>query len=142
MKVNIELVTTDENGDVTRSKIFAVMENQGQQSYRLVYVEDLSGDKKMTRTTLMINPKNMRVSRRGEIVSDFIYEAGLVHNSMYRTSYGDIPVTIKTAGYEFEELEDGCINVRALYFLDMGENPAAAPIKLEIRITSGISIYE
>ena len=46
MKVNMELVTTDENGDVSETKIFAVMENQGQQHFRLVYVEDYSGNRK------------------------------------------------------------------------------------------------
>lgn len=135
MKVNMELVTTDENGDVNETKIFAVMENQGQQHFRLVYVEDLSGNKKMTRTTILINPKSMRVTRRGELVSDFIYEEGLVHHSMYGTTYGDIVVTLKTICYKFEQPDNGELYAEAVYFLDMGGSQAAAPVKLVIRIT-------
>ncbi|MCM1287526.1 MAG: DUF1934 domain-containing protein [Clostridium sp.] len=136
MKVNMELVTTDENGDVSETKIAAVMEHQGQQ-FRLVYVSDLSGDKKMTRTTILINPKSMRVTRRGALVSDFIYEEGLVHHSMYKTAYGDIAVTLKTTSYKFEQSDNGTINVEAVYFLDMGESRAAAPVKLLVRIEVG-----
>lgn len=135
MKVNMELVTIDENGDESETKIFAVMENQGQQHFRLVYVEDLLGDKKMTRTTILINPKSMRVTRRGTLVSDFIYEEGLVHHSMYGTAYGDIAVTLKTIRYKFEQLDNGVINAEAVYFLDMGGSQATAPTKLFIGIT-------
>ncbi len=135
MKVNMKLVTIDENGDESETKIFAVMENQGQQHFRLVYVEDLSGDKKMTRTTILINPQSMRVTRRGTLVSDFIYEEGLVHHSMYGTAYGDIAVTLKTTNYKFEQSDNGVINAEAVYFLDMGGSQAAAPTKLFIEIT-------
>lgn len=135
MKVNMELVTTDENGDVSETKIFAVMENQGQQHFRLVYVEDLSGNKKMTRTTILINPQSMRVTRRGELVSDFIYEEGLVHHSMYGTAYGDIAVTLKTICYKFQQSDNGVINAETVYFLDMGGSQATAPVKLVIKIT-------
>lgn len=131
----MKLVTIDENGDESETKLFAVMENQGQQHFRLVYVEDLSGDKKMTRTTILINPKSMRVTRRGMLVSDFIYEEGLVHNSLYGTQYGDIAVTLKTTRYKFEQLDNGVINAEAVYFLDMGGSQAAAPTKLFIEIT-------
>ena len=137
MKVNMELVTTDENGDVSETKIAAVMEHQGQQQFRLVYVSDLSGDKKMTRTTILINPKSMRVTRRGALVSDFIYEEGLVHHSMYKTAYGDIAVTLKTTSYKFEQSDNGIINAEAVYFLDMGGSRAAAPVKLLVRIEVG-----
>ncbi|MCM1083694.1 MAG: DUF1934 domain-containing protein [Clostridium sp.] len=137
MKVNMELVTTDENGDVSETKIAAVMEHQGQQQFRLVYVSDLSGDKKMTRTTILINPKSMRVTRRGALVSDFIYEEGLVHHSMYKTAYGDIAVTLKTTSYKFEQSDNGRINAEAVYFLDMGGSRAAAPVKLLVRIEVG-----
>ncbi|MCM1171858.1 MAG: DUF1934 domain-containing protein [Clostridium sp.] len=137
MKVNMELVTTDENGDVSETKIAAVMEYQGQQQFRLVYVSDLSGDKKMTRTTILINPKSMRVTRRGALVSDFIYEEGLVHHSMYKTAYGDIAVTLKTTSYKFEQSDNGRINAEAVYFLDMGGSRAAAPVKLLVRIEVG-----
>ena len=135
MKVNVELVTTDENGEVSETKIFAVMEHQGQQHFRLVYVEDISGNKKMTRTTILINPQSMRVTRRGELVSDFIYEEGLVHHSLYGTVYGDIAVTLKTIRYKFEQPDNGAINAEAVYFLDMGGSQAAAPVKLVIKIT-------
>lgn len=131
----MKLVTIDENGDENETKLFAVMENQGQQHFRLVYVEDLSGDKKMTRTTILINPKSMRVTRRGTLVSDFIYEEGLVHNSLYGTQYGDIAVTLKTTRYKFEQLDNGVINAEAVYFLDMGGSRATAPTKLFIEIT-------
>ncbi len=136
MKVNIKFITTDENGDSTESDVFAVMEKQGKRSYRLVYVEDLSGNKKMTRSTLQINPQNMRVTKRGEVTSDLIYEEGLVHHAVYGLAFGTIPVSVKTEEYLFEERVDGSKVVDVTYLLSMnGDKEPPQLMNLYILIT-------
>ncbi|MCM1399297.1 MAG: DUF1934 domain-containing protein [Clostridium sp.] len=136
MKVNIKFITTDENGDSTEADVFAVMEKQGKQGYRLVYVEDLSGNKKMTRSTLQINPRSMRVTKRGEVISDLIYEEGLVHHAVYGLAFGNIPISVKTEKYLFEEHSDGSKVVDTTYSLSMNEdNEPPLLMNLHISIT-------
>ncbi|MDE6026365.1 MAG: DUF1934 domain-containing protein [Lachnospiraceae bacterium] len=139
MKVNIKFITTDENGDRTESEVFAVMESQGKRNYRLVYVEDLSGSKQITRSTLQINPRNMRVTKRGEITSDLIYEEGLVHNAVYGLPFGNIPVTVKTEKYLFEEHSDGSKAVETTYLLSMnGDAEPPLSMSLSLLITERV----
>lgn len=158
MKVNIEFESTDAQGDVLRSNVFAVMEVR-RLDYRLVYVEDLSGDGKMTRSTIHISEGGLRITRKGELNTDFMYGKSLVHHTTYHTPYGMIPVTIETDAYDFnigrtdglplddmkaytDTLWDGPglpddfeICAETSYRLIMGEQEAL-PMKIRMRITS------
>lgn len=95
MKVNIQFESTDADNEVTCSNVQAVMEIR-QEDYRLVFVEDLSGDGKKTRSTMVITENSLRLTRAGELNTDFIFGSGMVHNSFYGTPYGTMPVTVTT----------------------------------------------
>ncbi len=101
MQVNIEFETTDDDGQVSKSHNFAIME-KNRVGYRLVYVEDLSGEGKMTRSTMVISPYEMRIIRKGELNMDFIYGPNMVHNTSYMTPYGNFPVTLETQSYSYD----------------------------------------
>lgn len=100
MKVDIEFECTDKYGETTKTNVFAVMEIR-RNDYRLVYVEDLSGDGNITKSSMLLSPEGMRVTREGELTSDFMYGSNMVHNTSYCTPYGKLPVTVETRHYEF-----------------------------------------
>lgn len=137
MKVNIEIESVDMNGEVIKTKNFAIMDVRDF-DFRLVYVEDLSGDGKKTRSTLFVSPEELRIIRKGELNTDFMYGKNVVHNTSYITPYGAFPVTITTLSYKYElegDLEDEdigfAINVATSYTLQVGEDE---PMRMSIRI--------
>ena len=100
MKVKLEIESTDMDGSVMRTDTIAMMEFR-EKDYRLMYVEDLSGQGNKTKTTLHLTSGSLRILREGEINSDFMYADGLEHNTLYVTPYGDIPVTLVTEQFDF-----------------------------------------
>lgn len=108
MKVILEFDTMDEGENHTYSKLMAVMEKtKSVYPYRLVYVERLSEDgRSVAKSELMLSERSMRMIRKGDIDSDFLYEKGLVHNTTYKTPYGMLPISIETSEYEMEILGD------------------------------------
>lgn len=137
MKVNIEIESVDMNGEVIKTKNFAIMDVRDF-DFRLVYVEDLSGDGKKTRSTLFVSPEELRIIRKGELNTDFMYGKNVVHNTNYITPYGAFPVTITTLSYKYElegDLEDEdigfAINVATTYNLQVGEDE---PMRMSIRL--------
>ncbi len=100
MKVNIEFESTDARGEVSVTNVFAVMEIR-RFDYRLVYVEDLSGEGRMTRSTMFLSDKELRIRRIGELDTDFIYGKAMIHHTTYGTPYGILPVTLETENYDF-----------------------------------------
>lgn len=100
MKVNIEFESTDAQGEVSVTKVFAVMEIR-RFDYRLVYVEDLSGDGRMTKSTMFLSDRELRIRRTGEVDTDFIYGNAMIHHTTYGTPYGTLPVTLETEDYDF-----------------------------------------
>ena len=132
MKVNIEFENIDQDGEITRSKVPAIMENSGH-DYRCVYMEDQSGDGNMTRSTLTMSRYGLRIIRQGEVNTDFIYEPKLVHNTSYKTPYGTFPVSIETKEYRYTEGGDSIMTVNVKYYLTMsGEKPMAMGIKVRM----------
>ena len=101
MKVNIQFESISEDGEKIISNIFAVMEVR-KFDFRLVYVEDLSGNGNMTKSTMFISPDGMRIIRKGELNTDFMYGKELTHNTTYKTPYGNVPVTIETKSFVFD----------------------------------------
>ncbi len=95
MKVNIQFESTDADKEITYSNVTAVMEVRPA-DYRLTFVEDLSGDGNKTRSTIIITEDSLRLTRSGELNTDFIYGSGMVHNTSYGTPYGTMPVTVTT----------------------------------------------
>ena len=138
MKVCLEFNTIDSDGDKTASKCLGVMEVR-KNDYRIVYMEDLSGQGIMTKSTLIISKEGMRIIRKGELSSDFIYEEALVHNTTYKTPYGIFPVTISTSKYVYNDNivdatslpEDFFIGVVADYSLIIGQGE---PMNMSIEI--------
>lgn len=137
MRVSIEVETMDAEGDITVVNIPAAMEiRQGE--CRLVYVEKLSDEGGNTRTVMTISGKKMRIIRKGEINSDFIYESSLIHNTMYGTPYGTFPVTIETNRYNcriYSVSEDGKLQKEPVWPVDRShihEIHAEADYKLSI----------
>ncbi len=100
MKVNIEFESTDARGEVSVTNVFAVMEIR-KFDYRLVYVEDLSGEGRMTKSTMFLSDKELRIQRSGELDTDFIYGKAMIHHTTYGTPYGILPVTLETEKYDF-----------------------------------------
>ncbi|MGN0435284.1 MAG: DUF1934 family protein [Wujia sp.] len=100
MKVKLEIESTDMDGSVMRTDTIAMMELRDK-DYRLMYVEDLSGQGNKTKTTLHLTSGSLRILREGEINSDFLYAEGLEHNTLYGTPYGKIPVTLVTEQFDF-----------------------------------------
>lgn len=137
MKVNIEIESVDITGEKIKTKNFAIMDVRDF-NFRLVYVEDLSGDGIKTRSTLFVSPEELRIIRKGELNTDFIYGNNMVHNTSYITPYGAFPVTIKTLSYKYElqgDIEDEdigfAIKVATSYTLQVGEDE---PIKMSIKL--------
>ena len=141
MKAIIEFENTDADGEVTKSKVSAVMEVR-QNDFRLVYVEDLSGDGKLTKSTLTLSGDSMRIIRKGELTTDFIYGMNLIHNTTYQTPYGTLPVVVETENYSFEAegvseennalQENFRLQVQTAYKLIVG---GEEPLKLNMKIT-------
>ena len=96
MKAVIEFENVDvETGEVMRSQVTALA-SMTEQGMKLTYVEDVSGDGHKTRCTMIFSDNRLRVTRSGELNSDFVYEHGLTHHTKYATGYGSIPVTLQT----------------------------------------------
>lgn len=153
MKVMIEFETEDAQGEIMTSQVPAMLEVR-RSDYRLVYVENLSSGEKtnqerLTRSTMLLSEGGMRITRTGELNTDFMYAKAMVHNTTYGTPYGAIPVTLETEDYHFwvgrtggEPLggiapnlpEDFLIQVEAVYKLIMaGQEPLDMRIKLRIQ---------
>lgn len=143
MKVKIEFTNTDVDGEITTSLVSAMMEIR-EHDYRLLYAEDLSGDGKLTKSTLTISDEGMRIIRNGELTTDFMYADNMVHNTNYQTPYGNFPVTLTTLEYSYSEQgtitnrlqlpEDFAIHVYTAYSLKIA-NEDALTLKMNIKIT-------
>ncbi|MBQ8316749.1 MAG: DUF1934 domain-containing protein [Lachnospiraceae bacterium] len=138
MKVNVEFESRDITGEVIKTKSFAIMELR-EFDFKLTYVEDLSGEGIKTRSTLFVSPEELRIIRRGEANTDFMYGKNMVHNTNYGTVYGTFPVTVTTKSYKYSlegDIEDEdigfVIRVATKYTLQVGEDE---PMEMDIRIT-------
>ena len=100
MKVNLEYESIDMEGEKSLSKVMAIMEIR-ESDYRLVFVEDLSGEGNMTRSTMMLSEEGMRIIRKGELNTDFMFGPALVHNTNYATPYGNLPISLITKEFTF-----------------------------------------
>lgn len=153
MKATLEIKTYNMDGSVESSSSLGIVrrvdgnDDEGY-TYQFSYVEDLSNEGKITKTTMVFSDKQLRITRSGEVNSDFIYEAGLVHNTNYETMYGKIPVTINTLEYscDIERIEtegreviirDFTDNIKAqiniTYDLEMGGGEPM-PVRIEMRL--------
>ena len=137
MKVNIEIESVDVSGEIIKTKNFAIMDVR-EFDFRLTYVEDLSGEGIKTRSTMFVSPEELRIIRKGEHNTDFMYGKNVVHNTSYITPYGAFPVTVTTLNYKYEfvgDLEDDkkgfAINVATTYTLQVGEDE---PMKMSIKM--------
>ena len=148
MKVNLEYESIDADGEKQLSKVAAIMEVR-KDNYKLTFIEDLSGEGKTTRSTMYLSPENMRIIRKGELNTDFMFGPALVHNTNYATPYGNLPVTITTKDFSFLPSHpdilgdnmlsdvslpaDFSLNVSTSYDIEM--NGAKMPMSMRVRVT-------
>lgn len=140
MKVRVEIESKDENGEVSISNNPALMELTDQ-GLRLSYVEDVSGEGNKTRNTLLVTKESLHVLRSGTLQSEFVYGHERKHHSVYKTPYGDFPVTIHTkrflhkaegVDYENKRLEQAFhVLLELEYALSIGGD---APMCVSMRI--------
>ena len=148
MKVNLEYESIDADGEKQLSKVIAIMEIRPE-DYKLTFVEDLSGEGKTTRSTMYLSPESMRIIRKGELNTDFMFGPALVHNTNYATPYGNLPVTITTKEFDFfashPEISGGnmlnggvlsldySLNVSTSYDIEM--NGTKMPMSMRVNVT-------
>ena len=143
MKAVIEFENVDvETGEVMRSQATALA-SMTENGMKLTYVEDVSGDGHKTRCTMLFSDKRLRVTRSGELNSDFVYEHGLTHHTQYATGYGSIPVTLQTKhflhtaeGIDYEAAvleEEFSLRLALQYTMEMGnESPMERKMKVHV----------
>lgn len=100
MKVNVEYESIDADGEKQISKVAAVMDMR-LKDYKISFAEDLSGDGKITGSTMYLSADSMRIIRKGEVNTDFMFGENLIHDTNYFTPYGNLPVTISTKKFKF-----------------------------------------
>lgn len=148
MKVNLKYESIDSDGEKQLSKVVAVMEIRPE-NYKLTFVEDLSGEGRTTKSTMYISSDSLRIIRKGELNTDFMFGPSLVHNTNYATPYGNLPVTITTKKFDFSESHldsresvpkkscdfhpDFCLSVSASYDIEM--NGAKIPMSIKVSVT-------
>ena len=143
MKAVIEFENVDvETGEVMRSQATALA-SMTEQGMKLTYAEDVSGDGHKTRCTMIFSNNRLRVTRSGELNSDFVYEHGLTHHTKYATGYGSIPVTLQTKhflhtaeGIDYEAAvlaEEFSLRLALQYTMEMGnESPMERKMKVHV----------
>lgn len=142
MKVNLRFESKDPSGEVSISNSLAVMEIR-KNNYKLVFVEDLSGEGTTTKSTIILAKNELRLIRDGEIKADFLFGDNMTHNTAYSTIYGNIPVTLETKEFSLDikgakaegsfELEKSfLISAHVAYYLIIGEEPQTMDMKIYI----------
>lgn len=139
MQVKIIIEGTDQDGIKSISENYAIMSEE-KNGYRLAYSEDLSGEGVLTETTMFISKSELRIIRRGELESDFIYSNDLTHNTSYKTAFGIIPLTLITNSFEYLDMlkdNDSHLKINTSYAIDMGDSlmpPAVMDMKIIIKV--------
>ena len=92
---------------------------------------------------MIFSDNRLRVTRSGELNSDFVYEHGLTHHTKYATGYGSIPVTLQTKhflhpaeGIDYEAAvlaEEFSLRLALQYTMEMGnELPMERKMKVHV----------
>ncbi len=98
MRVNLEFLTTDADGQKSSVNTAAILRRE-ENGYLLSFAEVLSDGGAVTKTTLLVGEKHMRLARGGEIETVFLFEDGLLHHTYYKTPYGSFPAEVLTKSY-------------------------------------------
>lgn len=134
MKVNVTFETKNSDNEIEVNTAVAVLDKQDD-LYRLVYVEDLSGFGKKTKSVLTLGEGGMQVSKNGEIISQFVYEKGLIHNSIYKTVHGSFPVSVITKDYVFKKQSETDIEIFTSYELCFNGTDDGMPMEMKIKVS-------
>ena len=78
MKSTMQIKTTNMDGSVELSSASGILRRidgtkEDGYTYQFSYVEDLSNEGKKTKTCMVFSKKQLRITRSGEVNSDFIY---------------------------------------------------------------------
>lgn len=85
----------------------------------VVYDERFGGDLEQTKNTVIIEGKQIRISKKGAVNANMIFEEGLVNNTVYTTFAGPIPLSIETKKLEYKTKENG-VDIELRYTIDYG----------------------
>lgn len=142
MKVKLEYESIDMDGEKHTSMVTAIME-PGEEGHRFTFMEDLSGEGRLTRSTMLISQDFMRLTRKGELNTEFFFGRDMVHNTGYETPYGVFPITLTTKEFSLEEShvirgarlpEDYSLNLYTAYNLDI--NGQQLPMSIRVKVTN------
>lgn len=89
----------------------------------LTYREGAESGLGSTRTTLRVERSRVTLNRTGELKSHMVFEVGRSHTSLYETSYGRLPMTIRTLKLKTELTEAGG-TVLIHYHIELGGGSA------------------
>jgi len=85
---------------------------------------------------LVFDESNLKVRRAGEVVTEIVFEEGVLHETMYRTPFGALPVSVDTKEYylNINDIEKGLIEGALKYklFVD-GNETSDATLVFEIK---------
>lgn len=122
MYVDVIVESKDYEDCTANSRNTALYESVGS-GCKLTYSEELSDTDEPTKTTMLIDEKNVRIIRDGNFKADFWYSLGMVHNSEYVTPFGNFPVQITTTSFEYDEgdSEDIIADIKIEYTMSLME---------------------
>ena len=134
MKVNLEYESIDADGEKTKAKTMALMDEIST-GYKLTFVEDLSGEGRKTRSTMYVSSTGFRLIRQGELNTDFMFGPDLLHNTLYGTPYGTLPVVISTKSFSYNGRNEQYIfTIKVSYTLQIeGQEPTPMEIAVKVK---------
>ena len=123
-KVDISLEMLERSNPMmpaTQSRVLmkGTMEKKGT-GYLITYMEDITDDhSSMTEVRMHVNDNRVMILRSGEYSSTFVFEDRLHYDTMYRTPFGDFPLSIHTTVLVNELTDEmGAIHVEYQVFMD------------------------
>ncbi len=81
----------------------------------IIYDENFEGDDS-ARNHLILDKKQVRIRKTGAVEVNMMFEEGLVHNTVYKTCGGQIPVSIESGSLKTDFHEKG-IDISLFYKL-------------------------
>lgn len=91
--------------------------------YTLTYLEGAATGLGGTRTTLELTQDRITLTRAGEVSAQMVFQPGAVHDSIYETPYGKLPMTVRTLSLK-TDLNGAGGTVSIHYEIQLGGGPA------------------
>ena len=112
------------------------------QSYYISYEESALTGLEGTRTTLRVQPDQVRLVRTGMYPSELLFQRGKRHMSLYHTDYGDLSVVISTHNIHSTLTDDGG-ELDVKYAVEVANTPLGVNhLKLNVKNAEEGAIYQ